>query len=733
MAFSDNVAARYKQKKQTEDGNTVYLYSDRQIALRNTEKAKRLKKLTGLMSGLRKRFRKDLDASDPKTFQTALVVALIDETFERVGNPESAEDGHFGVTQWQKGHVAFSNGKASVRYVGKSGVRQTKTVSDAKIVKALKKVWGEAEGKESDLFPETDAEAVNNYLPEGVTAKDIRGLHANRVMRDELSKATTRARMPDGRKERQEALKESFKKALEATAKAVGHEPATLKGQYLVPGLEESFLKDGTIEGPQKLSARVVAKSKKKVELKPGDFTYMGATVFEIDNNGKKQPRDDIGPGYEGDFRHKYYTGEGARPEKTAADRVVSAFLDRQARQYAIDSAFVERLRKDFLTLMGNIKRVRTEVDVLKLREGFKKWKIHLYKVIFQDWLNKKELWKSMQAKDLNTVAWNFYIELPIPEDQQQWPAWEKRVKRRAQVFWKALKDTIQSLKEIREREEQSFGDKPVDESILTPGTMYGESDSEQRMELEGFRVTVRGLDPTSDTPASTQQWKEEEFSRFRDTLRQYKRQAQKYMPMLLKLQVPMVLDYSLGLDKGGDYAHWNRVIRINPSAGEDMNMGSRVRILAHEMGHHVYKYILSGEDIELWKTAITGVRSNLSLAEVLQKWPDNIQFTDDFVKYMAGTDPVFALQVEAAGGWDDRVSLWKREDFQALFDEGQRTVNVPTIPITTYAEKNPEEAFCEAVGQLVGYGPRALHEKVRRVLSLMLPGQIKTALVQND
>ena len=54
-------------------------------------------------------------------------------------------------------------------------------------------------------------------------------------------------KLPEDKKEREKKLKAEFKEALEGTAEAVGHEPATLKSQYLVPGLEDEFLKDGTV------------------------------------------------------------------------------------------------------------------------------------------------------------------------------------------------------------------------------------------------------------------------------------------------------------------------------------------------------------------------------------------------------------------------------------------------------------------------------------------------------
>jgi hypothetical protein len=57
--------------------------------------------------------------------------------------------------------------------------------------------------------------------------------------------------------------------------------------------------------------------------------------------------------------------------------------------------------------------------------------------------------------------------------------------------------------------------------------------------------------------------------------------------------------------------------------------------------------------------------------------------------------------------------------------------VKVPAVPISAYAGKNSEEAFCEAVGILVSRGPRALHPKVRWVLSLMFPGQVRMASLE--
>jgi hypothetical protein len=254
-AGTTRTAAKFKNKKQVDkaDGSgktTVYEYSEGQVQHRNREKAKRIEGLRKGIDKLRSQVSKDLTAKDEKTRVTALAIALIDETFERVGNPGSAKEGHYGVTGWLSKHVTFSGGKATLKYVGKSGVKQEKTVSNAKVVKALKaatKAGGDAICQGDDCT--ITASEVNAYLkPFDVTAKDLRGFHANTEMQTRLKAVRSKGgKLPTDKKEREKKLKDEFKTALEETASAVGHEASTLKSQYLVPGLEDSYLKDGKV------------------------------------------------------------------------------------------------------------------------------------------------------------------------------------------------------------------------------------------------------------------------------------------------------------------------------------------------------------------------------------------------------------------------------------------------------------------------------------------------------
>lgn len=248
-----SIVAKYKAKKKTEEGNTVYLYSERQIAQRNKEKAERIEGLSKKIDSLRKKVKSDMKSDDPDKKLTALAIALIDHTYERVGNEESADNGHYGVTGWTKGHVSFGRGVATVKYVGKSGVSHNKKVTDKALVSALRDAYEAAEGDDSCLFEHdggcVDAKTVNAYLKDfDVTAKDLRGFHANREMQEQLQAIRSKGgALPEDKKAREKQLKSEFKKALEAVAKAVGHEASTLRSQYLVPGLEDVYMKDGTV------------------------------------------------------------------------------------------------------------------------------------------------------------------------------------------------------------------------------------------------------------------------------------------------------------------------------------------------------------------------------------------------------------------------------------------------------------------------------------------------------
>jgi len=255
--------ARYLDKKTTDDGNVQYVYGPRQIQNRHKRKAEKVLHLSKKVPELRKQVRRDFLKKDPRKKLTALAVSLIDETYERVGNPESAEKGHFGVTGWCKKHVKFGKGKATLSYVGKSGVEQVKEVTSSPVLKVLKEACKGKKDSDSLFTYQDDSGAeksitsrdVNLYLlPYQVTAKDLRGFHANREVAHKLREA----KAPEGvsKKEVQDYRKNLFKEALEAASSVLGHTVGVLRNQYLIPGMEDEFLKNGQIPAGVKLATK---------------------------------------------------------------------------------------------------------------------------------------------------------------------------------------------------------------------------------------------------------------------------------------------------------------------------------------------------------------------------------------------------------------------------------------------------------------------------------------------
>lgn len=223
----------YDKKEKSESGGTIYRYKEDHIKKRWNEKLEKLKKLEKDIKKVRAQYEKDLKSDDGRTRAIACVVGVIDATSIRVGNPKSVEEHNtYGATTLKVKHVSFSGSKARLKFVGKSQVKQDLTVDNAKVVSVLKELV-KGKGKDDFVF-EVDGKriwdrAVNRYLSDfDISAKDIRGFHANRLMKEKLKK-------------------KDFKDALKEVAETVGHEESTLKNQYLDPELVKKHEKKASI------------------------------------------------------------------------------------------------------------------------------------------------------------------------------------------------------------------------------------------------------------------------------------------------------------------------------------------------------------------------------------------------------------------------------------------------------------------------------------------------------
>lgn len=192
---------------------------------------------------LKRKVSSDLYSSDEKARLTACIVRIMMRTSERVGNGESAKNGHFGITELKPKHIHIAGNQITLKYKGKSGVEHEKVFSDEKTASILKKLKSQGNVKiftTEDGF-EIKADRVNRYLkPFDANAKDIRGYNCNEFMVRELNSI--------GKISDEKQRPKVFNQALRKIAEKIGHGPATLRKHYLLPEIEKSFYESGTIK-----------------------------------------------------------------------------------------------------------------------------------------------------------------------------------------------------------------------------------------------------------------------------------------------------------------------------------------------------------------------------------------------------------------------------------------------------------------------------------------------------
>lgn len=216
---------------------------EQEILNRWEKKKEHIQNLVNNLRALRLNITKDLNSTNEKDKLTALVIAIMDKTGERVGNNNSAENGHYGVTGLKKKHIKLNSNNITLKYVGKSGVEHEKSFSDSKIAKALKEAIKNS--KSNNVFETSNGfkisnDRVNRYLSEfNITAKDIRGYSANNWIIKKLEAKD----LPKEEKDR----KKIFSETLKSIAEKIGHGKGTLKKHYLIPELEINYIENANI------------------------------------------------------------------------------------------------------------------------------------------------------------------------------------------------------------------------------------------------------------------------------------------------------------------------------------------------------------------------------------------------------------------------------------------------------------------------------------------------------
>ena len=241
--------------------------------------------------------------------------------------------------------------------------------------------------------------------------------------------------------------------------------------------------------------------------------------------------------------------------------------------------------------------------------------------------------------------------------------------------------------------------------------------------QLEGFKVAVFGAEVLSEDMDL-----DDMMAKFKAALALLRTRANKVMPLLLDNMLPIKIMFNeSAVGRQGYYISSSRKEIHITLAGMLASKERFVLILSHEMGHHIYQTVLNSDAIHFWEQVVRGDYDELDLNDVLTELRtlgiENLSSTQARLK-IKQTNPVMYLQLQSLdwqpnGQMTPDFSIEGIEEHLELY--GSYMV-VPKNPISAYASKNEEEAFCEAVGKLVSYGHNTLPEPVLVWLKTVIP-----------
>ncbi len=199
------------------------------------------------LGNLRSTIRSDLGLKGlPYQKIQAVIVRLLDRTAIRIGNEEYAEaNGSYGLTTFLKKHLRLDGTKITFSFLGKSSVRHSITIEDAKLARVLKELK-ELPGK--NLFQYIDEEEelhsitsndINDYISsnaEGTfSAKDFRTWTATTLAAEEFWKLGP---PPSTKKE----LDSKIKQVMTTVSEKLGNTPSIARKSYVSPQIIEAYI-----------------------------------------------------------------------------------------------------------------------------------------------------------------------------------------------------------------------------------------------------------------------------------------------------------------------------------------------------------------------------------------------------------------------------------------------------------------------------------------------------------
>lgn len=380
----------------------------------------------------------------------------------------------------------------------------------------------------------------------------------------------------------------------------------------------------------------------------------------------------------------------------------------------------VKRLRKEFLDLTRAISKARDYRESNQLRKNLRRWKDHFNAYVkgFRDYLdNAGQVREGQRIERQGEKLSHLIIALRLwrtQEDflyrEQERDRWFRDIRKAAIPLWKEMEKALEVI-----------GAEPV----------IHIKDIHQT-DIAGFRILVEGVDKDV-TFLRRDNWNER-IATLTRSLKEYRKKATAVMPKLISSQVPIKLSTKYMKDAIAMYHFSEKMITVFIESIKPGNLLDTVRVLAHEQGHHIYKTYLSGAQKEMWGKVVDGGQSTLDLNQLLSLWPEDMA-SYEFEDKLKGSHPELYIQYRSLE-YDPRyeIEIYRRSGLEKLMEvQDDGTLPVYTGLPTAYSSFSAEEAFCEVVGVLVAYGPRAVPDVAVHWITEMLGGDIKVGSSSRD
>ena len=232
-------------------GRKQYIYNKTHMARQEAAKFDRITSFAEKLPKLRKQVQKDLKRwRFDKRKVAAAAVSLLDQEYFRVGNHSYARSNKtYGLTTLRSKHLTVKRGQAIFDFVGKSGQKHHKVVTDEQIARIVKKLddmqgyelfrYYDKQGKLHNLTSSDVNDYIKHVMGGDYSAKDFRTWGGTLVAAVELSRETR----PDTKTARKKAMNDCIKRV----AKKLGNTPAIAKSSYIDPRVFKAYESKGGI------------------------------------------------------------------------------------------------------------------------------------------------------------------------------------------------------------------------------------------------------------------------------------------------------------------------------------------------------------------------------------------------------------------------------------------------------------------------------------------------------